>query len=214
MTAAAHAGQSRGARFALYCVRYMTARHDIHCIATAQVVAGREYAHEDVCLACFGPPPRGRGLGAPSFAAATSALPLRCLPADAAMPTSGGKGKGKGKGGGKAAAASGADVSGASSKGKEAKDGERLVGCKQCPMAFHPACAARLGLEDACAASGNFPHGPRRLVARCPHHACDGCERSAGAAGGMLFRCEACVACYCEVCRVSCDVNALYCNVT
>ena len=34
----------------------------------------------------------------------------------------------------------------------------------------------------------------------CPHHACSVCARKADAAGGMLFRCEACVACFCEDC--------------
>ena len=34
----------------------------------------------------------------------------------------------------------------------------------------------------------------------CPQHRCWSCDRTAGAAGGLLFRCVGCPAAYCEDC--------------
>ena len=55
----------------------------------------------------------------------------------------------------------------------------------------HPQSTAALIL-------GCTTHGSGFNAFTCPHHACGGCGRKAGAAGGMLFRCEACPSCYCE----------------
>ncbi|KAH8067345.1 helicase [Aureococcus anophagefferens] len=59
-----------------------------------------------------------------------------------------------------------------------------------CPMVVHASCAVYNNLgEDT--AMGTW---------QCPHHACVGCGRSTSAAGGLLFRCEACPVTYCEDC--------------
>ena len=97
------------------------------------LIAGRDYAHEQTCLACFG-----------GFE-------------ELAQPS----------------------------------DPSELLCCKQCPMAFHPACAKELGLQLV--ASGL---GAPSFV--CPHHACQECGRKAGACGGLIFRCEVCPASFCE----------------
>ena len=34
----------------------------------------------------------------------------------------------------------------------------------------------------------------------CPHHTCSTCGRNTAAAGGLLFRCEACPRAFCEDC--------------
>ncbi|KAH8098631.1 helicase [Aureococcus anophagefferens] len=67
-----------------------------------------------------------------------------------------------------------------------------VLECAFCPMVFHKACAARGGYEDA----GHLAAGKWR----CPQHSCDVCARSTSAAGGLLFRCEACPATLCEDC--------------
>ena len=67
-----------------------------------------------------------------------------------------------------------------------------LLGCKLCPMAFHAACAHRLGFGQGCCG------GVGGVGITCPHHACVVCGRKSAAAGGMLFRCEACPKAYCE----------------
>ena len=93
-------------------------------------IAGRDYAHETTCLACFA--------------------------------------------GGRKATALGP-----------------LLTCKLCPMVFHRSCAHQLGCPEVGGHLGGFT---------CPHHACGTCGRKAAAAGGMLFRCEACPATFCEDC--------------
>ena len=72
-----------------------------------------------------------------------------------------------------------------------AKAGEGpLRKCRLCPMVVHASCAVYNNLgEDT--AMGTW---------QCPHHACVGCGRSTSAAGGLLFRCEACPVTYCEDC--------------
>ena len=94
-------------------------------------IAGRDYAHETSCLACF---------------------------------ASGGK-----------ATASGP-----------------LLTCKLCPMVFHRSCAHQLGCSEV--------GGGHLAGFTCPHHNCSTCGRKSAAAGGMLFRCEACPATFCEDC--------------
>ena len=100
-------------------------------------IAGRDYAHETICLACFA---------------------------------------GGGSGGSMRPPASGA-----------------LIGCRLCPMAFHRGCARHLGCQEAHGQVGG-------ITFTCPQHACGTCARKAPAAGGMLFRCEACPATFCEDC--------------
>lgn len=70
-----------------------------------------------------------------------------------------------------------------------------LLGCRLCPMAFHPRCARAACVEGG---GGSCFGGATSLT--CPHHACMACGRKASAAGGMLFRCEACPSCFCEDC--------------
>ena len=112
-------------------------------------IAGRDYAHETTCLACFvGDVCNGTG---------------RC-----------------------------ASASSSPSKSKAA-GGAPLLGCRLCPMAFHSRCAQRLGCEEERGQVGGYSF-------TCPQHACKVCGRKAAAAGGMLFRCEACPATYCEDC--------------
>ncbi|KAK9859870.1 hypothetical protein WJX84_002821 [Apatococcus fuscideae] len=65
--------------------------------------------------------------------------------------------------------------------------GGNLALCDQCPCALHPGCLG-MTLKEVEAA--------KQLV--CPHHACVECDRKSGAAGGILFRCEACPIAYCE----------------
>jgi len=68
-------------------------------------------------------------------------------------------------------------------------EGGELYCCHLCPAAYHAAC---VGLSK------------RKLDAAaqwaCPHHACGACGRKGSAAGGLLFRCEACEWAYCEDC--------------
>ena len=125
------------------------------------LIAGRDYAHEDTCLACFVEPQRG------ASKAAASTFPIF----------------------GSASSAAGG-CSGASLKRCSPAS---VLRCKLCPMAFHRACATKLGL---CEVAG--PIGGMSFT--CPQHACSVCTRKATAAGGMLFRCEACPTTFCEDC--------------
>ena len=65
-------------------------------------------------------------------------------------------------------------------------DGGDIVCCDLCPASFHASCL------DAVPGRG----------ARwsCPHHRCSECDKSAAAAGGLLFRCEVCPNTRCEDC--------------
>ena len=38
------------------------------------------------------------------------------------------------------------------------------------------------------------------VIRACPHHSCATCGRNTAAAGGLLFRCEACPNAFCEDC--------------
>ena len=64
--------------------------------------------------------------------------------------------------------------------------GGELICCDFCPGAYHPAC---LGIENV----DDLPN-----TWSCPHHRCTLCDRRAGAAGGLLFRCTDCEKAYCE----------------
>ena len=75
--------------------------------------------------------------------------------------------------------------------GKKASK-KSIVKCAFCPMVFHEACAKSGGYAD----SGELAAGRWR----CPQHACSSCARSTSAAGGLLFRCEACPTTLCEDC--------------
>ena len=99
-------------------------------------IAGRDYAHETTCLACF---------------------------------------------------------AGGGSGGKAAAGGELFLRCRLCPMALHSGCARHLGCQEVHGQVGG-------VTFTCPHHACGECGRKAPAAGGMLFRCEACPKAFCEDC--------------
>eukprot|EP00966_Prymnesium_polylepis_P101434 2349272-Prymnesium_polylepis.1 len=67
----------------------------------------------------------------------------------------------------------------------KAGGGAALLGCKLCAMAIHPACAKEWQCSPVVSMLG-------QTTFTCPHHACGECGRKAAAAGGMLFRCEAC----------------------
>jgi SWI/SNF-related matrix-associated actin-dependent regulator of chromatin subfamily A member 5 len=69
-------------------------------------------------------------------------------------------------------------------------DGGELLTCDGCPGSYHPKC---LGMSVQEARDINF-------MWRCPHHACQKCDRKAQAVGGLLFRCQNCPAAYCEDC--------------
>ena len=43
----------------------------------------------------------------------------------------------------------------------------------------------------------------------CPHHRCTICNRSTAAAGGLLFRCIACVTAYCEDCLPQDEIESI-----
>ena len=64
------------------------------------------------------------------------------------------------------------------------REGELLC-CDFCPGAYHPEC---LGITDVGALPNSWS---------CPHHRCCLCSRKAHAAGGLLFRCEACPKAWC-----------------
>ncbi len=64
--------------------------------------------------------------------------------------------------------------------------GGELICCDYCPGAVHPEC---IGIDDV----NSLP-----FSWACPHHKCNLCGRKAHAAGGLLFRCEACPKAWCE----------------
>ncbi len=66
-------------------------------------------------------------------------------------------------------------------------DGGELFLCRSCPGAYHAEC---LGLDAA--------ELHAKAAWTCPHHACAVCARGPSAAGGMLFRCEACEMAFCD----------------
>jgi hypothetical protein len=66
-------------------------------------------------------------------------------------------------------------------------EGGTLFCCSHCPVAVHAACVGASELALA-----------RATMWSCPHHACAVCDRRNAAAGGMLFRCEACADAFCE----------------
>ena len=64
-------------------------------------------------------------------------------------------------------------------------DGGDLVLCDHCPSAYHLGCL-------------NIKQEDTKGIWSCPHHSCSVCFRKAGAAGGLLFRCQMCPKAYCE----------------
>jgi SWI/SNF-related matrix-associated actin-dependent regulator of chromatin subfamily A member 5 len=74
-------------------------------------------------------------------------------------------------------------------------DGGTLLCCSRCPAAYHAKCAG----VDAQTMAG-YLAGTKLAFLSCPHHACAECGRGAAAAGGLLFRCEACDGAWCEDC--------------
>ncbi|KAK9784646.1 hypothetical protein WJX73_007480 [Symbiochloris irregularis] len=64
-------------------------------------------------------------------------------------------------------------------------DGGELLMCPRCPVTCHAECV------------GADPAAP---TWSCPHHWCEKCRRTTVAAGGMLYRCQACTAAFCEDC--------------
>mmetsp|Transcript_15446 Transcript_15446/g.43214 ORF Transcript_15446/g.43214 Transcript_15446/m.43214 type:complete len:946 (+) Transcript_15446:412-3249(+) len=61
--------------------------------------------------------------------------------------------------------------------------------CDYCPAAYHAHCLGRTRQEML-----------GMKIFSCPHHTCVGCDRKAGAAGGLLLACEGCSNSYCEDC--------------
>ena len=57
--------------------------------------------------------------------------------------------------------------------------------CDHCPSAYHLGCL-------------NIKQEDTKGIWSCPHHSCSVCFRKAGAAGGLLFRCQMCPKAYCE----------------
>ena len=99
------------------------------------VLAGRDYAHDEACLAC--------------------------------------------RAGGARKATSSAE-----------KKGAPTLRCRLCPTVMHRACAV-----------GDFEGKHMQNGAwHCPQHACATCGRTTAAAGGLIFRCEACPRAFCEDC--------------
>jgi SWI/SNF-related matrix-associated actin-dependent regulator of chromatin subfamily A member 5 len=78
-------------------------------------------------------------------------------------------------------------------------DGGKLILCPLCPISVHAECHGMT--------VGNFFTMPHHRT--CPHHRCLVCDKSVVGAGGMLFACECCPACYCEDCLPSETVNYL-----
>mmetsp|Transcript_23315 Transcript_23315/g.44503 ORF Transcript_23315/g.44503 Transcript_23315/m.44503 type:complete len:1563 (+) Transcript_23315:317-5005(+) len=68
------------------------------------------------------------------------------------------------------------------------QDGGDLLLCDLCPRAWHLECLEGTRCTD--------PDRPGKW--QCPHHRCVECEKTAAAAGGLLFRCRACPNAYCE----------------
>ncbi|KAH8049693.1 helicase [Aureococcus anophagefferens] len=68
-------------------------------------------------------------------------------------------------------------------------DGGDLICCDQCPGAYHAECLEKLNAQLPTKKFGCWG---------CPHHSCRECGRKAGAAGGLLFRCQVCPEAYCE----------------
>jgi hypothetical protein len=68
-------------------------------------------------------------------------------------------------------------------------DGGDLFCCDVCPAAYHGG--------DACAGA-SITALRRASTWRCPQHSCMECGRSASAAGGLIFRCQACPAAFCD----------------
>ena len=64
--------------------------------------------------------------------------------------------------------------------------GGTLYLCEQCPVSAHPSCTRQV-------------HTSRTMYI-CPQHRCTQCDRSRSAAGGLLFRCQACPNAYCDEC--------------
>jgi hypothetical protein len=64
-----------------------------------------------------------------------------------------------------------------------------LYCCNYCPVSVHAECVG-IRARDL----------DRMKAYSCPHHECVNCGRKSGAAGGLLFRCEACQDAYCEDC--------------
>ncbi|KAL9186892.1 hypothetical protein ACHAXT_010612 [Thalassiosira profunda] len=63
-------------------------------------------------------------------------------------------------------------------------DGGMLIECPSCPVSLHSSCCG-LTAKD---------------FASCSHHRCVSCNKSSGAAGGLLYRCESCINAYCPDC--------------
>ncbi|GAX78544.1 hypothetical protein CEUSTIGMA_g5984.t1 [Chlamydomonas eustigma] len=68
-------------------------------------------------------------------------------------------------------------------------DGGNLLCCDYCPASMHPSCIG-MTMQDAA--------NVKKWA--CPHHTCCSCGRNTAAAGGLLFRCEACPNAFCEDC--------------
>ncbi|KAG1680939.1 hypothetical protein FOA52_009898 [Chlamydomonas sp. UWO 241] len=68
-------------------------------------------------------------------------------------------------------------------------DGGNLLCCDYCPASMHPQCID-MTMADAAAVK----------KWACPQHSCATCGRNTAAAGGLLFRCEACPNAFCEDC--------------
>jgi hypothetical protein len=70
---------------------------------------------------------------------------------------------------------------------QECWEGGDLFCCDYCPVSVHAGCVG----VSARALERMTPYS-------CPHHTCVECGRKSAAAGGILFRCEACLSSFCE----------------
>lgn len=80
----------------------------------------------------------------------------------------------------------------------QSKVADPPIKCAHCPFIFHQSCIT--SHLDNSRVSGMFI---------CPHHRCTICNRSTAAAGGLLFRCIACVTSYCEDCLPQDEIESI-----
>jgi len=68
-----------------------------------------------------------------------------------------------------------------------------IIMCPRCPVSVHPKCCGMTASKYQC----------------CSHHNCFECGKGSTAAGGLLFACQSCPACFCEDCLPPINVRYL-----